>query len=173
MNNFRYFCGMDEGVYNATKDGIEQTSELSSQEKIDKKYDMMLYHARNIRPELLNDKDRHLWNTYFNRSNYNYYHYWPSDVAIPYIQMVYIYGINVADETREPVKDRRRGGYPERQLVVDNIDKDISRSIVSYDFNLFKVSGYNLKTNKFDVRPATRSTNTYILRNWRRKPNFP
>ena len=175
MNNFRDFCGMDEGVYNATKDGIEQTSELSSQEKIDKKYDMMLYHARSIRPELLNDKDRYFWNTYFNRNNYHNYHYWPSDVAIPYIQMVYIYGINVADETRKHLEDvdRRRARYPERQWVVDNIDKDISRSIVSYDFNLFKVSGYNLKTNEFDVRPATRSANTYILRNWRRALNFP
>ena len=86
--------------------------------------------------------------------------------------MVYISGINVADETREPVKDRRRGGFPERQWVVDYIDKDISRSIVSYDFNLFKVSGYNLKTNEFDVRPATRSANTYILRNWHRNPIF-
>ena len=173
MNNFRVFCGgMDPKYYDLVIKDIEGDTELSSQEKMDKKYNMMLLHAQNINFNLLNDKDQALWMNYFTPRNYNRYHYIPSDVAIPYIQMVYIYGINVADDTRRPMADRRRGGYPERQWVVNNIDKDISRSIVSYDFNLFKVSGYNLKTNEFDVRPATRSANTYILRNWRRKPIF-
>ena len=175
MNDFRFFCGgMDPKYYDLVIKDIEGDTELSSQEKMDKKYNMMLLHAQNINFNLLNEKDQALWLNYFTPRNYNRYHYIPRDVAIPYIQMVYIYGINLGGDTRKHLEDvdRRRARKGERQLVVDNIDKDISRSIVSYDFNLFKVSGYNLKTNEFDVRPATRSANTYILRNWRRKPIF-
>ena len=84
--------------------------------------------------------------------------------------MAYIYGLNVlADKNIIKMVKNDRKVWAEN--VTLGIDKDMARTYIqSYDFNVFRLSGYNIETGKYDVRPSTLRSNRYIVENW--KDNF-
>ena len=56
--------------------------------------------------------------------------------------------------------------------IIGLIDTNMTNSYVkSYDFNVFKVSGYNIANSKLDVRPSTLGQYRYIVEGWKKYAN--
>lgn len=106
----------------------------------------------------------------FNDYRREHFHPLMRYISIPYVQMAYIYGLNVlADKNIIKMVKNDRKVWAEN--VTLGIDKDMARTYIqSYDFNVFRLSGYNIETGKYDVRPSTLRSNRYIVENW--KDNF-
>lgn len=92
------------------------------------------------------------------------------NVTIPYIQILYIYGLSVLPSGEfDGIRQDRRN---DASRIIGLIDTNMTNSYVkSYDFNVFKVSGYNIANSKLDVRPSTLGQYRYIVEGWKKYVN--
>ena len=92
------------------------------------------------------------------------------NVTIPYIQILYIYGLSVLPSGE--FDGIRQDRMNDASRIIGLIDTNMTNSYVkSYDFNVFKVSGYNIANSKLDVRPSTLGQYRYIVEGWKKYAN--